>query len=135
MNLVIPMAGRGSRFVEAGYTMPKPLIVCNGKTLLEWSMTSLPVDLVDKIIYVCLKEHLDSFSELERLLKKVSGGKTHKIIPIPEVTSGQMITVMKAKEFIDNNDGLIIYNIDTYFKSSTLEYVLRTAAKNGVDGV
>ena len=48
MNFVIPMAGRGERFKKAGFSLPKMLIESHGKTLLEWSVDSLPLELFIK---------------------------------------------------------------------------------------
>lgn len=57
MTFIVPMAGRGSRFVKEGYTLPKFMIEVKGKTLFEYSLESLPLEIADKIIFICLEEH------------------------------------------------------------------------------
>jgi len=42
---VIPMAGKGQRFIDAGYNIPKYMIKVNGKELFDWALESLPLDI------------------------------------------------------------------------------------------
>src|SRR3954471_5827584 len=58
MNIVMPMAGRGSRFVETGVTTPKPLIPVRGKPMYAWATEGLPLAQVRRLIFICLGEHL-----------------------------------------------------------------------------
>ena len=51
------MAGIGKRFIDAGYNIPKYLIKVRNKTLFEWSLKSLPLELADKLIFILLEEH------------------------------------------------------------------------------
>ena len=43
-NLLLPIAGNGQRFIDAGYAVPKPLIEINGKTILDRSLESVKLD-------------------------------------------------------------------------------------------
>jgi capsule biosynthesis phosphatase len=64
INIVIPMAGRGQRFVDAGYKEPKPLIKINGKYMFELAVESFNTLLNKKevqLIFIILKEHSESF--------------------------------------------------------------------------
>ncbi|MBN9293822.1 MAG: hypothetical protein J0G96_07580 [Flavobacteriia bacterium] len=133
MNFVIPMAGRGQRFVDAGFKTPKMLIEAKGKSLLEWSIDSLPLELCTNLIFVLLKEHaenhkLDSFVTLK--YKKYNP----KFVYLDEVTRGQAETVLKAKHLLDMSVDLVIYNIDTAFNSVTLHNTLINNKKDGVIG-
>jgi dTDP-glucose pyrophosphorylase len=112
------MAGEGSRFKDAGYKTPKPLINVLGKPMFVWALSSLPLELADLLVFLCLQEHLDNWP-LERQIK----GRYDKslIIPVSQVTEGQACTVLLAREYINNEDGLIIHNADTYFQSSLEE--------------
>lgn len=120
MNFVIPMAGHGNRFKEAGYRIPKYLIEVKGKKLLQYSLESLPLDLATNIIFIALREHQENFN-IEKEIKSVLKNKSFKLILLDDVTEGQAQTVLKARDYLDNKTDLIIYNIDTYFKSNTLE--------------
>lgn len=116
MNIVIPMAGRGKRFQDAGYKTPKPLIDIEGKPMFVWSVKSLPLEMANNIIFICLAEHLDNWP-LEEAIRREYQNRTVTIIPVSEVTCGQACTVLLAKQHIDNEDGLLIHNADTYFTS------------------
>ncbi len=61
MNIVMPMAGRGSRFADVGHRVPKPMIEVKGKPMYAWAMDSLPLKLARRVIFICLDEHLKGF--------------------------------------------------------------------------
>ena len=60
MNIVIPMAGFGSRFAKIGITTPKPLIDVRGRPMYAWATESMPLNLAKRLIFICLREHLTS---------------------------------------------------------------------------
>jgi dTDP-glucose pyrophosphorylase len=134
MTFVIPMAGLGSRFKKEGYTLPKYMIEIKGKTLFEYSMDSLPISIADKLIFICLREH-EIFLVSNFINNKVQHDNI-KIVFLDQVSRGQAETVYKAKEYIDENDELLIYNIDTFFISKTLKERLqnKVSKKDGVLG-
>jgi dTDP-glucose pyrophosphorylase len=135
MNFVIPMAGRGSRFSEAGYSSPKMLIEAKGKTLLEWSLESLPLHLCSNLIFIALEEHSLNNNIENFVYSRYPDLKSIiKFIFLKEVTRGQSETVLKAKEVFDNSKGLLIYNIDTWFYSSGLEKKLLSDEWDGIAG-
>lgn len=130
MNFVIPMAGRGQRFLDAGYTVPKMLIEAKGKTLLRWSVDSLPLALCKKLVFIGLDEHKVDW-DLEQKIYDLYGKKYYiEFVWLKEVTRGQSETVLKAKDCINFNEPLVIYNIDTAFKSITLAQKLKTNDAN-----
>lgn len=131
MNIVIPMAGRGSRFSKAGYNQPKFLIEFNGKTLLEHSVDSLPIELADNLIFILLKEHENEWN-VSNLIKEKYPNSNIKFIFLEEVTRGQSETVLKSEELINNDQQLLVYNIDTYFRSSSLKDAI---LHNDCDGI
>lgn len=133
INYVIPMAGRGSRFVKAGYNIPKYLIEYKGKKLLEYSLESLPIQDKDNIIFIVLKEHNLQYDLNKEILFALKGKKNFKIIELDTITDGQAETVLKAEQYINNSNDLVIYNIDTYFDSSTLQKLLSSDSKK--DGI
>ena len=69
MNVIIPMAGRGKRFNDVGYSFPKPLIDVNGKPMIQIIIENL--NLTGKHIFICQKEHIKKFAiyDLMNLLK------------------------------------------------------------------
>lgn len=120
INIVVPMAGRGSRFVKAGYKMPKPLIDVHGKYMIEVVTKNIMPECEHRFIYLCLQEHLEQF-ELESYLQQISSGCL--IIPVKEVTEGAACTVLLAEEYIDNEDNLMIANSDQYVDIDINEYL------------
>ena len=72
MNVVIPMAGRGKRFAECGFKEPKPLIPVLGRPMYSWAVDGLPLDATSRLIFVCLREHLEG-SALEADIRRRYG--------------------------------------------------------------
>lgn len=120
MNIVIPMAGRGSRFVEEGYKEPKFLLKIDEKTLLELSIESLPIKSANKLIFILLEEHENQW-DVSSFIKSKYNNLKLEFIFLKDVTRGQSETVLAAESLIDNEDQLIVYNIDTFFYSKTLK--------------
>jgi NDP-sugar pyrophosphorylase family protein len=116
VNIVMPMAGRGSRFAEIGIDVPKPLIDVFGRPMYAWAMESLPLELATRVIFICLAEHLRD-RKLEQDIRRRYGHFELAIISLDEVTEGQACTVLKAESLIDNNEPLLIYNADTYCRT------------------
>lgn len=114
INIIIPMAGAGSRFTAAWYEKPKPLIDVKWKTMLEWAVSSFDFlqsayDL--QYIFVVLNEHVRDY-QIDTFLEKKYPWCL--VVGIDEVTRWQAETVLKAKEYINNFDKLIVYNSDSY---------------------
>lgn len=129
MKVVIPMAGRGQRFIEAGYTTPKMLITVLGRPMLYWALDSLVRFDLTQSVFICLKEHLDNFplrETIEDYCREAS------VISIESVTGGQAETVLQAEDLIKPDEPLVIFNCDTYVKSPSLG---TTIAANQSDGV
>ena len=103
MNIVIPMAGLGSRFKISGYTVPKPLIPIEGKPMIQHAVDTLGIK--GNYIFICQKEH-NLKSHLEVIYPRC------KVIEIDYITKGSACTVLLAKEYIDNDLPLIITNCD-----------------------
>ena len=109
LNIVIPMAGRGSRFANAGYTLPKPLIEIHGHPMIEYVVKNIRPDYECCYIFICLQEHLDTYNLSERL-ESIAPGCI--IVPVNQVTEGAACTVLLAEKYIDNNDPMMIANSD-----------------------
>lgn len=132
MNVVMPMAGRGSRFAEVGYTVPKPLIDVRGKPMYAWAMDSLPLGLATRVIFICLAEHLEDRA-LTADIRSRYARFDPVIVSLDHVTEGQACTVLTAREHIDSTEPLVIYNADTYCRTK-LEARLR-GLSGDVDGI
>lgn len=132
MNFVIPMAGSGRRFVEAGWREPKWAIQAHGKSLLEWSVDSLPLPLASRLVFVALRAH-DEAHGLGDWLQQRYGARVHLHL-LEAVTRGQAETVWAARDAIDRTQPLLVFNIDTAFDSPTLAAALQDPASDGVLG-
>lgn len=119
INIVIPMAGRGSRFAKAGYTVPKPLIDIFGHPMVEYVVRNVTPREKHRFIFICQREHLEQYALAERL-RSITPGCV--IIPIDYITEGAACTVLLAKEQINNDDPLMIANSDQYVDIDINEY-------------
>jgi len=128
MNVLIPMAGAGSRFQTAGYTFPKPLIEVNGKPMIQVVTDNLNIDA--RHIYIVQKSHYEKYS-LKHLLNLVSPGC--EIVQVDGVTEGAACTTLLAKEFIDNDEPLLIANSDQFVEWDSNEFMYSMMADE-IDG-
>ncbi len=120
INIVIPMAGHGSRFSKAGYKDPKPLIPVNGKPMIQLVIENLKPSKEHRFIFICQAEHLKNYPLRVLLEEKAPGCK---IIEVSQVTEGAACTVLLAKDFINNQDQLMIANCDQYIDVNINEYL------------
>ena len=128
MKVLIPMAGRGKRFEDAGYSFPKPLIEINGKPMIQIIIENL--NFPDKHIFIVQKEHMEKYSikEMLNLIKENS-----EIITVNNITEGAACTVLLAKELINNDEELIIANSDQWVNWNNQHFLSYLREKN-VDG-
>ena len=98
MNVLIPMAGAGARFIEQGYELPKPLIDVCGQPMIQRVIESLDSDKIDDVnfIFITLKEHLED--GLEEYLKNKGD-----IVVVENMTEGAPCTVLLAEKLINND--------------------------------
>lgn len=113
MKILIPMAGEGSRFIKEGYTFPKPLIDVEGKPMIQRVVENLNFDAT--YIFLVRKEHLLKYKGLSHTLNRITNGK-YKIIEVDTLTEGAACTALLAKEFINDDDDLLIANSDQYIE-------------------
>jgi len=121
MNIIITMAGLGSRFTKVGYDCPKYMIVAKGKTLFEWSMDSLLDynDIVNKYVFVVRKENSSKKFIIEKMKKY--NIQNIEIVEIDYLTDGQATTAVLGIEKCALNEEILIYNIDTYIEPYALK--------------
>lgn len=120
MNILIPMAGFGSRFEKAGYVFPKPLIDVNGKPMIQTVVENLNVEA--NYIFVVRKEHKEKYN-LNSLLNLIA--PKCKVIELDHVTEGAACTTLLAKEYINNEYPLIIANSDQYVEWNSNEFLYK----------
>ena len=125
------MAGRGSRFREAGYELPKPHIPARDKPLYTWAVDSLPLDYASEPIFILLREE-PYLEEIESDIRARYGHFKPLVLHVEKVSEGQSITVLRARELIDSNESLLVHNSDTGFVIDP-EWITRVEAQ-GVDG-
>lgn len=133
MILVVPMAGRGSRF--AGQTdLPKPLIPVAGRPMIEWALEGT-ADLQPSLtVYIALQEHDDTHGLASRLRALTPG--PCEVVLLPEVTGGQLQTVLAAREFLRPDEDLLVGGCDTYVGGGLLPALQRrTPALRGLISV
>ena len=99
LNILIPMAGAGSRFQEAGYIFPKPLIEINNKPMIQIVLESLNVD--GNFIFIVQKEHQKKYN-INSVLKILK--PNCKIIELDKITEGAACTTLLAKKYINKNN-------------------------------
>lgn len=129
LNIVIPMAGRGSRFSQAGYQMPKPLIDIHGYPMIEYVTKNICPQQPHRFIYICQEEHLEKY-DLAKELERIAPGCV--IIAIDHITEGAACTVLLAEQYIDNDDEMMIANSDQYVDTNINEYL---SVINNYDGL
>lgn len=111
--LLVPIAGKGQRFVDDGFHMPKPLIMVDDKHIIDWSFLSINKDEYD-MVFVVRKEHVYNFG-MDTILRN-KFGEDIKIVETDKVTSGTVASCLLAKDFINNEQQLVIYTLDVHFQ-------------------
>ena len=109
LNVLIPMAGAGSRFEKAGYTFPKPLIEVEGKPMIQLVTENLNLD--SKYTYIVQESHNKKYN-LKSMLSLIS--PNCNVVDIDCITEGAACTTLLAKKYINNDNPLIIANSDQY---------------------
>lgn len=129
LNIVIPMAGRGSRFAKEGYVMPKPLIDVHGEPMIARVTQNITPKCEHRFIYLCLQEHLAKY-DLKKRLEEIAPGCA--VVSVDQVTEGAACTVLLAEKYIDNDDSLMIVNSDQYVDIDINEYLVSMGEKDGL---
>jgi HAD superfamily hydrolase (TIGR01509 family) len=128
LNVLIPMAGAGSRFEQAGYTFPKPLIEVKGKPMIQVVIENLNIDA--NYIYLVQKSHREKYN-LDTLLNLITPGC--KIVEVNGVTEGSAVTTLLAKEYINNDSPLLMANSDQFVEWDSNEFMYKMQ-ETGADG-
>lgn len=132
LNIVIPMAGRGSRFASAHFSQPKPLIPVMGRPMIEWIIDNVRPARPHRFIFVCLEEHLTTQPEVAQALRRICPGC--EIRTVGAVTEGAACTVLTVKDLINTDDPLMIANSDQFVALDINDY-LAAGDSPEVDGL
>ena len=128
LNIVIPMAGLGSRFANVGYKLPKPLIDVNGKPMIQVVVENMNINA--HYIFIAMKKHVEEY-DIENVVREVTHGN-YIIHTIDELTEGSACTVLKVRDIIDNDNPMMLANSDQYLEWDPYEFLVKT---QGVDGL
>tara|TARA_R100000742_G_C4278746_1_gene101960 strand:+ start:2078 stop:3436 length:1359 start_codon:yes stop_codon:yes gene_type:complete len=120
LNVLIPMAGAGSRFEKAGYAFPKPLIEVNGKPMIQVVVDNL--NITANYIFIVQKSHKEKYN-LDSVLNLIA--PKCKIVEVEGLTEGAACTTLLAKEYIDNDKPLIMANSDQFIEWSSSKFMYK----------
>ena len=126
-NILIPMAGLGSRFTEKGYSLPKPLIKIFNKPMIQLVIDSLDID--GNYIFVVQKDHRVKY-HLDDVLDEMVPGCS--IVEVDGLTDGAARTTLFAKDLIDNDVPLVIANSDQVVVWHSFEFTKALTTSDGV---
>jgi HAD superfamily hydrolase (TIGR01509 family) len=130
LNVLIPMAGAGSRFEKAGYTFPKPLIEVHKKPMIQVVVENLNIDA--NYIYIVQKSHREKYN-LDTLLNLITPGC--KIVETDGITEGAACTSLLAKEYINNDLPLFFANSDQFVEWDSNEFMYKMNETNSDGGI
>lgn len=120
-HIVIPMAGEGSRFKEAGFTVPKPFIEVGGKPMIQWVIDNMiPKDIPAshyklKFHLIVRGSHIVGNS-IDRLFWDTPSNVSYTFHRTEGLTEGAACSVLLAESEINNNEPLLIINSDQYLE-------------------
>jgi len=130
VTVLIPMAGAGSRFANAGYQLPKPLIDVAGKPMIHQVIENLNLDA--EYIFVVQKEHYQKYNLGAYLSLMVPGCK---VVQTEGVTAGAACTTLLAKEFINNSRHLLIANSDQFVNWNSCDFMYSMISDHADGGI
>lgn len=128
-NVLVPMAGLGSRFQKEGFTVPKQLINVRNKHLIDISLDCLVLDNVN-LTFVIRDEHVYNFRMDEILRQKF--GDDINIVVIDHLTRGSVESCLYARKYIENDEPLIIHTLDIEFSPKFNPHDLYNIDSDGI---
>jgi NDP-sugar pyrophosphorylase family protein len=130
LQIIVPLAGRASRFQERGYTFPKPLIEIGNQSMIEVVLANLAPPQPNRFTFICRKEHLTQFflGDMLQLL-----APDCLIVPLENETGGALCSVLLAIDKLDLEGELMIVNGDQFINTS-LQPFYDACREPGVDG-
>lgn len=129
LNVLIPMAGRGSRFANVGYKKPKPFIDVDGRTMIERVLDNLALPDA-RYILLGRQEHFKAEPEITA---RLASRPDVVLCPVDQETEGTACTVLLARKLIDNDQPLLIANCDQLVDFDCQAYIV-DAERRDLDG-
>jgi dTDP-glucose pyrophosphorylase len=129
LNIVVPMAGRGQRFVDAGFADPKPLIPVLGVPMIELVISNLRPAIPHRFHFLIQREHDRSYGLSEALRRWAPGCS---VTFVDGITEGAACTVLLARDMIDDDAPLMIANCDQYIDADINAYLAAMEAADGL---
>jgi HAD superfamily hydrolase (TIGR01509 family) len=130
INVVIPAAGQGKRFAEAGYQHPKPLIVIDGRPMIDLVLENFRP--VGQPIVLLQSRHIEQYCADDVITHLAPNART---VGIDGLTEGAACTVLKAEHLIDNGNEMILANSDQYVDVDLTEFVAKMRAFKADAGI
>ncbi|WLH90432.1 glycosyltransferase family 2 protein [Pseudomonas sp. FP453] len=131
LNIVVPMAGAGSRFAVAGYADPKPLIPVHSVPMIKVVIDNLTPACEHRFIFICQAAHVEAYGLKDKLQAWAPGCA---IVELNGVTEGAACTVYAAKDLIDSDHPVMIANSDQYVDVDINDYLSAMQAQDA-DGL
>ena len=132
INLIMPMAGGGTRFKKEGIMLPKPLIELDGHPFFFWATQSIAkfID-IDNLIFVVLKEHIENYNIDKEILKYYPSAKLQVI---DHVLNGAVLTCLEGIKLIDNDNPILFNDCDHAFLCNSFYKFCENMNFNKIDG-
>ena len=130
LNVLIPMAGAGTRFAEAGYDLPKPLVDVNGMPMIEAVVKNIGLN--GKYTFIVQKSHYEAYG-LQQRLSAIADNPN--IVIVDGVTEGAAVTALLASHFIDNENPLLIVNSDQIVEWDPESFMYKMVSEDADGGI
>ena len=127
VNVIIPMAGEGSRFSKDSFVLPKPLISVDGKPMIQWVLENLTADGIDFKFYCIVRTGHEFHHNLSQQLQMID--PRIEVIYTNELTEGPACTCLLAKNMINNSNPLLIANSDQFVEWDSGEFYKQVLCK------
>jgi beta-phosphoglucomutase-like phosphatase (HAD superfamily)/dTDP-glucose pyrophosphorylase len=134
LTVVIPMSGAGSRFANAGYTFPKPLIEVRGKPMIQVVLDNLNVE-AGHYIFIVQKSHREKYALDSMLNRIIPSGAKITLVDVDGLTEGAACSVLMAKKFIDHDGPILMANSDQYVEWNANECLYAWSADQITGGI
>jgi NDP-sugar pyrophosphorylase family protein len=119
INIIIPAAGSGQRFVDAGYDKPKPLIEVAGLPMLE------------QVIRNIIPKSPSKFIIIHRLDADTWENDVHVWLKLDKPTRGALDTLMYAIKYVPESEGLLLANCDQLVDFDVDDFIKSAKDKDG----
>ena len=124
LHIIMPMAGEGSRFMNNGWSTPKPLINLNNKPLFMHAIDSINIENIPiKYSFIVRKEHIAKYN-IDNTIKAYLPNAN--IFFVEKTTRGAVETCMIAESAIDNDDAILVLDCDLHFNSISFNNIIKS---------